>query len=211
MKILAFSPHPDDAEVLMGGTIARYTQKGHDVRVVLVTIPNQKKERVEEAKAAAKILGADLLILDVDPYKLTFNRDIVESFDSILNDFLPDAIYTCWVHDSHQDHVAVSQAAIASARNASCPIYMYDQALPSGTTPYSFRAQSFVDISDTIDTKIQAVRSHKTQINKYSNSWVQGIKGRAAYWGFSINAQYAEAFEVVKEIREIGREIRPEL
>ena len=50
MNVIVFSPHPDDAEVMMGGTIARYAQKGHNVSIVLVTVPNQKEKRREESK-----------------------------------------------------------------------------------------------------------------------------------------------------------------
>ena len=204
MNIIVFSPHPDDAETLMGGTIAKYARNGHSVCIVLVAVPNQKKERVEEARIAAGILGADLHVLDLDPYKMAFNRELVEVFDNVLKDFPPDVIYTSWIHDSHQDHVAISQATIAASRKSSCPLYMYDQALPSGMTPYSFRAQSFVDISETISTKVDAVCAHRSQVAIFGDNWVLGIKGRAAYWGFSIGTEYAEAFEVVKEIREIA-------
>ncbi len=107
-------------------------------------------------------------------------------------------------HDSHQDHIAVSQATVAASRKSSCPLYMYDQALPSGMTPYSFRAQSFVDISETIDVKTAAVMAHKSQVAIFGDYWIRGMKGRAAYWGFSLGVQYAEAFEVVKEIQEIA-------
>ena len=116
MNVLVFSPHPDDAEVLVGGTIARCTQKGHDVLIVTVTVPNQKEIRVEESERAAAILGARLKVLDLNPYELVFNRRLVEIFDNVLADFQPDVIYTSWIHDSHQDHVTVAQATIAAAR-----------------------------------------------------------------------------------------------
>ena len=80
---------------------------------------------------------------------------------------------------------------------------MYEQALPSGLTPYAFRAQVFVDISDTIETKIKSVLAHNSQVQNFSEQWVQGIRGRATYRGFQINVEYAEAFEVVKEIKQI--------
>ena len=203
MKIIAFSPHPDDAEVLMGGTIAKYAQKGHDVLIVVVTIPNQEEKRVEESKKAAAILGARLSILNLNPYELAFNRNLVQIFDNILKDFPPDIIYTSWIHESHQDHTAVSKATIAAARKNACSLYMYEQALPSGLTPYAFKAQAFVDISDTIETKIESVLAHDSQVQNFSEQWIQGIRARATYRGFQINVEYAEAFEVVKEIKEL--------
>lgn len=200
MKIVVFSPHPDDAEVLMGGTIAKYTQKGHEVLMVVVAIPNQADIRKEESKEAATILGARLSILDIDPYELAFNRRLVQIFDRVIEDFPPDIIYTNWICDSHQDHVAVAQATIASARKNKCSLYMYEQALPSGLTPHAFRAQAFVDISDTIKVKIESVLAHKSQVQDFGEQWIQSIKARATYMGFRINAKYAEAFEIVKEI-----------
>ncbi len=203
MNILVFSPHPDDAEVLMGGTIARYTQKGHDVLIVVVTIPSQKEKRIEESEKAAAILGARISVLDLDPYELVFNRKLVEVFDEVIKDFPPDIIYTSWIHDSHQDHVAVSEATIAAARKNNCSLYMYEQALPSGLTPYAFRAQAFVDVSDTMELKIKSVLAHESQVQNFSEQWIQGILARATYMGFQINVKYAEAFEVVKELKEI--------
>jgi len=203
MNIIVFSPHPDDAEVLMGGTIAKYAQNGHDVLIVVVTIPNQEEKRREESRDAAVILGARLSILDLNPYKLMFNRELVEIFDKVIKDFPPDIIYTSWIYDSHQDHITVSKATIAAARKNACSLYMYEQALPSGLTPYAFRAQAFVDISDTIELKIKSVSAHKSQVQSFSEQWIQGIIAKATYMGFQINVKYAEAFEIVKEIKEI--------
>jgi len=200
---MVFSPHPDDAEVLMGGTIAKYTKRGHCVLIVVVTIPNKKEIRIEESKNAAEILGSQLLIMDLEPNELLFNRKLVDSFDRIVQDFSPDILYTSWLHDSHQDHIAVSQAAIASARKNNCSVYMYEQALPGGLSPGAFRAQAFVDISDTIELKIKSVLAHVSQIQNFSEQWIDGIKGRAAYMGFRINSRYAEAFEIIKEIKRI--------
>lgn len=203
MNIIVFSPHPDDAEVLVGGTIARYTQKGHNVLIVVVTVPNQKEKRGEESREAAAILGARQSILEINPYELAFDRRTVEIFDNVLKNFPPDVIYTSWIHDSHQDHINVAMATIAAARKNNCSLYMYEPALPSGLTPFAFRPQMFIDISDTIELKIKSVLAHNSQFQNFSEQWVQGIRARATYMGFRINAKYAEAFEVVKEIKEI--------
>jgi len=203
MNIIVFSPHPDDAEIVMGGTIAKYTQKGHDVLIVVVTIPNQGDVREKEARKAAEILGARLSTLGLDPHEIAFTRRLVEAFDGVIKDFPPDIIYTSWLHDSHQDHVAVSKAVVAASRHTNSALYMYEQEIPSGVTPEAFRAQAFVDISDVIDMKIKAVLAHESQFLKYGQGWIDAINGRANYWGFRINVKCAEAFEVVKEIKSI--------
>lgn len=205
MKVLAFSAHPDDVEVGMGGAIAKYSQKKYDVFIVVVTIPNNKEARWKEAENAAKILGAELIILDLNPNNLIFSRELVLRLDEVIRDVSPDVVYTQWNHDSHQDHVAVSSATIASTRKNNCSLYMYEQTIPGGIVSYGFRPQLFIDISDTIDMKIKSVLAHESQVKINNEWWVYGIRGRAMYRGYQMNVKFAEAFEVVKEIKEIKK------
>ena len=203
MRVLAFGAHPDDIEVGMGGTIARYTNGKHEVLIVIVTIPDKKEERWKEAENAAKILGAELMILDINPEELVLSYELVSKFDKIINDYFPDIVYTHWNHDSHQDHVIVANGVIASTRKNKCSVHMYEQTIPGGIVPYSLRAQVFVDISNVIDTKIKSVMAHRSQIMNNGEWWLYGIKGRATFRGYQIDLRYAEVFEVVKEIKKI--------
>ena len=203
MRVLAFGAHPDDIEVGMGGAIARYSKNKYDVIMVIATIPNKREVRWKEAENAAKILGAELLILDIVPDKMVFSRELVRRFDEVIKAHSPDIVYTHWNHDSHQDHVAVANAVIASTRKNNCSLYMYEQTIPGGIVPYGFRTQSFVDISEEIDIKISSIMAHKSQVGMNGEWWLYGVKGRAIYRGYQINVKYAEAFEVVKEIKSI--------
>ena len=203
MRVLAFGAHPDDIEVGMGGAIAKYSKNKYDVLMVIATIPNEKEVRWKEAENAAKILGAELLIVDIDPNKMVFSRELVRRFDKVTREYSPDIIYTQWNHDSHQDHVAVANAVIASTRKNKSSLYMYEQTIPGGIVPYGFRTQSFVDISEMIETKINSVMAHKSQVKINNEWWLYGIRGRAMYRGYQINVKFAEAFEVVKEIKNI--------
>ncbi|RLG29005.1 hypothetical protein DRN97_12575 [Methanosarcinales archaeon] len=203
MRVLAFGAHPDDIEVGMGGTIARYSKNKHDVIMVIATIPNKKNIRQKEAENAAEILGAELLILDIDPNRMIFSRELVRRLDEVIQEYSPDIVYTHWNHDSHQDHVAVANAVIAATRKNNCSLYMYEQTIPGGIVPYGFRTQSFVDISEVIDTKIDAIMAHESQVAMNGEWWLYGVKGRAMYRGYQINVRYAEAFEVVKEVKKI--------
>jgi LmbE family N-acetylglucosaminyl deacetylase len=203
MRVLAFGAHPDDIEVGMGGAIAKYSKNKYDVLMVVATVPNKKEVRWKEAENAAKILGVELLILDIDPDKMVFSRELVRGFDKVTREYSPDIVYTQWNHDSHQDHVAVANAVIASTRKNNCSLYMYEQTIPGGIVPHGFRTQSFVDISETIETKINSVMAHKSQVRLNNEWWLYGIRGRAMYRGYQINVKFAEAFEVVKEIKKI--------
>ncbi|MFH1836252.1 MAG: PIG-L family deacetylase [Methanobacteriota archaeon] len=203
MKILAFGAHPDDLEVGMGATIAKHSDSGDEVLMVVALIPNNPSERLKESENAAKILGAKVKFLDIKPDEFSNNRRIVEKFDEIVQEFKPDIIYTHWIHDSHQDHITVGNATLAAARRNTCSVYMYEQTIPGGIVPYGFKPQMFIDVSSVIDKKIESVLSHKSQIDANGDNWVYGIKGRAQYRGYQINTKFAEAFEVVKEIKAI--------
>jgi len=203
MKVLIFGAHPDDVEVGMGGTIAKYAEKGHKVLVVIATIPNNKKIREKEAKASAKFLGAQLLLLNIKPEEIIFSRKLVSIFDQVIKDFSPDVVYMHWNHDSHQDHVAVANTIIASTRKNNSSLYMYEQTIPGGNVPYGFKLQMFVDITDVIEKKIESIRMHKSQLKVNGDWWIYGVKGRASYRGYQINVKYAEAFEIVRYLKEI--------
>lgn len=208
MKILVFGAHPDDMEVGMGGTIARHASMGDEVLMCVATVPSLGDTRRNEARRGAEILGARLHLLDIPAGELEYNRETVRRVDKILNDFDPDVIYTQWDQDSHQDHNAISRSVISAARKNRCSLLMYEQTIPGGIVPGGFRDQSFVDISDFIERKIESIRAHRSQWQIHGDRWLQGVRGRASYRGFQINVEYAEAFEVIKEIETFFRHRR---
>lgn len=200
MRVLAFGAHPDDIEIGMGGTIARHASAGDRVVMVVVTIPNNREVRRDEAERAAGVLGADLTILDIPLDELGHSRTIVKRFDKLLETVNPDVIYTHWNMDSHQDHNAVSLATITASRDNTCAVLMYEQTIPGGIVPWAFRAQSYVDISPYMPMKMESIAMHKSQVRANGDLWIQGVKGRAMYRGYQVNAEFAEAFEVVKSV-----------
>jgi LmbE family N-acetylglucosaminyl deacetylase len=202
MRILIFSPHPDDAEISMGGTIAKYVKLEHKVLTAIVTMPD--KNRVIESRKSLRILGSDYQYLNINPYELSNNRMYIEMFDKVINVYSPDVIYTSWNNDAHQDHSIVASITMASARKNLCSLYMYSPVLPSGITTHLFRSQLFVDVTDFIELKKQSLLAHKSQYNKYGDGWINGVISLAAYTGARINVKYAEAFEVVKTIYKDG-------
>jgi LmbE family N-acetylglucosaminyl deacetylase len=201
MRIIVFGAHPDDMEIGMGGTIAKHVEVGDDLLMVVATVPNHRELRMEEARAGAEVLGARLEILDIPPDDLGVNRRTIREFDRLLGSIDPHLVYTHWDQDSHQDHNAVSRAILAAGRRNRCSVLMYEQTIPGGVTPGGFKAQSFVDITDYIDRKCRSILVHRTQIDQNGGDWwLDGVRGRAMYRGYQMNARFGEAFEVVKEI-----------
>ena len=213
LNILVLSPHADDAEIAMGGTIAKYVDEGHKVTIITAILPKENKEgkiddfmsrnRVKEQENSAKILGAKIDILDLDAYDFSFNRKYIKIFDKKINEYNPDIIFSCWEHDTHQDHKSLANILFAATRKNNISINLYEVMIPGGLNTYSFNPQYFIDISKYIDKKIEAIKSYKSVFDKNKknyNQYFDTIKGRAKFRGGVIGVDYAEAFVVAKKI-----------
>lgn len=205
MKILVVGAHPDDIEPQMGGTIAKFTKKGYEVVIIQFTDTGEKEKdiRNRESLKSAEILGAKIKYLHYEQNNFIFKRELVQKLDNIIAEYQPDEIYTCWEHDSHQDHQTVSKIVLAASRKNIANVYFFEPIIPGGITPYGFKSNYFIDISDTIDTKIKSIKAYNSQLNKFGDNWIHAIYGRAKLRGFQINVSYAEAFHIVKKINKI--------
>ncbi len=207
-RIIVFGAHPDDAEIGAGGTIATYVQRGHRVVMVNLRVPggsddavhHDRERRRAEADRAAGTLGAELLSFGLSRDAIQPDARLVTAIDQLLGNVQPTAVYTHWLGDSHPEHVALSRAVLAATRRNRCSVYMYETTIPGGISAHAFRPQKFIDISDTIDTKMASLESYETQLERYGREWLEAIRGRAAHRGFQIGRRYAEAFQVIKEL-----------
>ena len=212
-NIIALSPHADDVEIAMGGTIAKYINEGHNVTIITAILPKENidgnidnfmsKNRREEQEKAAKILGANLEILNLDPYDFCFNRKYVKLFDQKILGYEPDVIFSCWEHDTHQDHKNLANILFAVTRKNNISMNMYEAMLPGGLNTHSFNPQYFVNISKYVDVKTEAIKAYKSVFEKKKNNYSKyfdSIVGRAKFRGEVICLDYAEAFVVVKRI-----------
>lgn len=198
-SILVFGAHPDDVEIGMGGTIRRLANEGHDVYICIATIPDHHEERLAESRRAAEILGAkEVFLLPISISELGYNRKTIGLVDEMIAKVKPYAVFTHWIEDSHQDHVNFSKCIVAATRKNHFHVFMYENTIPGGLTTGAFRAQFFIDISKTIDSKLKSIEAHASQIRRNGDWWIHGIKGRAMYRGYQIHANYAEAFEIIK-------------
>ena len=201
--ILLFGGHPDDIEIGMGGTAKKLSAGGREVvACIAATVPKQAALRKKEAARAAQILGIKTLIFLPVPFKkFGFNRETVGALDTLITRVAPSAVFTHSLGDSHQDHLALTNAVLSAARRNDFSVFLYEQIIPGGITPTPFRPHFFVDISSHIEDKIRAIEAHKSQVKKYGAGWLEGIRGKAHYRGNQIQTRFAEAFEAVK-IRE---------
>jgi LmbE family N-acetylglucosaminyl deacetylase len=201
--IIAFGAHPDDLEIGMGGTIAKLSAMGYNVQPVIATLPNfvksdTKEGRKSESMLSAKVMGCKSpIFLDLFPEQMVFGRKLVALIDSLITEHKPDSVFTQWHGDSHQDHQILTSSVISACRNQN-NLFMYETTIPGGITQNSFRPQLFVDITETIDIKKNALECFQSQFIRCGEIWIPAVIGRCSFRGYQVDAKYAEAFEVVK-------------
>lgn len=130
-----FGAHPDDIEIGMGGTVAKFPKDKYDVTLVIMTLPNftdidKKDQRRQEATMSAKAMGVKApIFLDLVPEEVAFSRQLVTRIDKLISEYKPEAVFTQWIGDSHQDHYILTKAVMAAARDAS-DLFMYETTIP---------------------------------------------------------------------------------
>ncbi len=204
-RILILAPHTDDGELGCGGTISRFAEEGNDVYYIAFSTaeqslpPNFPSNTLEiEVKAATKVLGIlpkNLVIFKHEVRKLNYIRqEILEELIKLRKDIQPSLIFLPSPNDLHQDHHTVSEEGIRAFKNSS--ILGYELLWNN----ISFNTQSFVILSEKhVNTKVKALMEYKSQHHrKYLTK--EFITGWARTRGTQINADFAEAFEVVRWI-----------
>lgn len=217
MRVLAVGAHPDDLEILCGGTLARFAARG-DVVVMLVMTDGSAGHaeigavelaaiREREARAAAAVIGAELVWLGL-PDEFVFNdeptrRRLLEAIRAAQ----PDLILTHEPEDYHPDHRATSRAVfdasfvmgLPNVQTASpphpgvAPLFYFDTLAGVG-----FQPAEYVDITPTFATKQAMLAAHESQV-----AWLRHhdaidiqafMETVARFRGLQCGSQYAEAF-----------------
>jgi len=198
--VLAIGAHPDDLEIGVGGTLARFARAGARVVMAVVSIPNDFETRLSEARSGAKILGADLRVLlnggrccrveDLKTY------EIVTLLDALVKELGPAAVLTHGSADFHRDHVLVHNAALATQRLRFFDLFCY---YPTNCRPVqtAFLPRVYVNVSQTIDTKIEAIEAHASQFG-CRGLGIDIYRETARAQGRIVGVDYAEGLDVVR-------------
>ena len=210
MRVMAIGAHSDDAELACGGTLASAVAHGHDVKLLVLTessyvglhgdVLRTKDEARDEALDAAKVLGVeadDVRFLPFPTRDLPYTSETIVAVEKEMNQFRPDVVLTHWPFDTHQDHRNAALTTISAGRYYNS-ILMYEPMMPSGRSYVGFRPQVYVDISDFIEQKLEALRRHASQYAKYGDDWLSAVESRCRLRGFEIGCKYAEAFEAAR-------------
>lgn len=195
--VLAFGAHPDDLEIGAGGLLARLSADGADVTMAIVAVPNQFEVRRAEARAGADAIGADLMFLfDEKPVRVEDvpMYELVRRFDQLVGDLRPDLVITHSANDLHWDHGLVHRATVSALRRTPCDLLAYLSS-PEMNAHARCVGECFADVTKSIDTKLDAIRCHSSQLGKFD---LESSRDLARAMGRISGYEYAEAYQVMR-------------
>lgn len=214
MKVLVYAPHNDDEVLGVGGTIAKLADEGHEVYICEVTrgLNQENVDRLRsEAKKAHDILGVkEIFFLDLPVVQLKnlSVRELNKKFLDITKEISPDIAFIPHKGDMHIDHYEVAMAAMVALRPVELPglkaIYAYETLsetewnIPSAEN--FFVPNVWVDISDYIEKKKEAMVCYQSQIREFPNPRsTKAIEALSQYRGSTICKKNAEAFMLIRQ------------
>ena len=228
-RLLAVGAHPDDIDFGLGGTVTSLVNQGTEVVYCVITdgdaggfdptvprseIPNIRRN---EQRAAADILGvACVHFLGYRDGQLTVTQELRRDISRIIRKETPDVVVIQspirnidQMYASHPDHIAAGEAAMAAiypdSRNPFAhPSLVADEDLPAWTVPQTWvtnypEPNYWVDITETFDRKIAALRAHVSQ-TEHMTDLAERMRSRAeltAADGDLPSGHTAEAFRVL--------------
>lgn len=218
--VLIVAAHTDDEVLGCGGTIAKHVSRNDVVRAVFLAdgVTSRLKASAEElakrnvaAAKAHQVLGLDRSYMlgfpDNCMDKVPF-LEIVQKLESILIEVQPQVVYTHHVGDLNIDHRITHQAVLTACRpvpNASVKeIYAFEVlSSTEWNTPgfAPFMPNVFVDISDQLEVKMEAVAAYEMEmrLEPHSRS-AMNVRRLAEFRGSCVGVRAAEAFSVIRKI-----------
>ena len=175
LDILCFGPHPDDAEIGMGGTLAKHAAMGYRVGIIDLTRGEMStngtpEERREEAREAGRILGLSVREnLALPDFGIDPSHDQILKVAAAIRTFRPAVVACPYWEDRHPDHVRASRLLTEGVFAAGLrKVHPESDPHRVPRTLYYFintdREPTFlVDVSDVYEIKLRSLAAHKSQ------------------------------------------------
>jgi N-acetylglucosamine malate deacetylase 1 len=218
MRVLAAGAHPDDLEVLCGGTLARFVAEGHEVVMCNAALGNRgsfehssseiAEIRLREARRAAELAGAEHVTLgftdgEVDASDRAQRLAVVD----LVREVRPDLILTHSPNDYMSDHNEVSKLVFDCSFHATLPLLETGKPHHDTITPIyymdtvmglGFLPTEYVDVTSTIESKVAMLEAHKSQLTWLREhdgvDIVEQMRTATRFRGQQCGVDYAEGF-----------------
>ena len=205
-NILVFCSHPDDLDISMGGSVAKFSKEGNNIVVVIFSygeLSHLKEEiiktkREREARNSGRVLGYnDIQFFGLPDSKISSKIEemgIKDKIKELIIKYKPIKVFTHNPSDPMPDHNAVNSVVIKAIKELKTriPLYGFDV-----WNLYNLKERDrplyFVDISDTFWTKVKALSMFKTQLHVMLY-FLPIVFLRAKFAGRKNHCKYAERF-----------------
>jgi LmbE family N-acetylglucosaminyl deacetylase len=223
-QVMVITPHPDDAEFGVAGTVARWVIEGKSVIYVVCTSgdkgtsdPNMKPDelariREQEQLAATKLLGvSEVIFLRYPDQTLEDTTEFRKDLVRLIRLYQPETVVTADPYRRyiwHRDHRITGQVTLDAVFPYARDRLTYPDLLEEGLEPHKVKevllwgtedANYRSDITDTFDIKVDALRCHQSQIGDYLSP---EMKERLRQWFKELakeeDFELAEAFHRVE-------------
>lgn len=229
MRILCIYAHPDDTEFTIGGSVARWADEGAEITYCIITdgaagsnepdvdLKELARTREAEQRAAAAVLGVkDVLFLGHPDGTLEPTIGLRRDLTRLIRQLRPHRVVcgdpTAYFYGdgyiNHPDHRAAAEAATYAVFPSAVTRPIFPELLAEGYEPHQVRElyissalqpDTYVDISSTVERKIESLRCHKSQVDPGDGQWVREW---ASETGKAADLTYAEAFRVMKLVQD---------
>jgi LmbE family N-acetylglucosaminyl deacetylase len=224
-KILVVAAPPDDEILGCGGTIAKYIKNGAQVKTIILArgvssryekLGSHVKKLQSKLQKSSVLANRAIGVRDISFYDLPDNEfdtksllSLVKILEKEITKFMPDKIFTHFIHDLNIDHQYVGKATITAARpefyNSVSEILFFEI---NSSTDYQvnsngmqFQPNFFVDIANTLKDKKNALNFYKSEMKKYPHSRsVKAVINKNISIGNTFGLNACEAFQIVRKL-----------
>ncbi len=197
--MLGLGAHPDDLEIGCGGSLAVARSTGAQVHSVVLSRcedenPDEDRDRREqEFLAASAILGTKPQVFEIPDREFPeHRREIMLILERLQEQLRPDVVFLPSLDDPHQDHNTLAHAVVRTFRRKET-LLQYE-ILRHGS--HTFTPTLFVDITETLATKLRALSEYKSQLNTRPYFDEDSFRSLARTRGAQSGCEYAEGFMV---------------
>ena len=218
-KTLVVAAHPDDEVLGCGGLIAKLINQGEQVRVVFIaegtscryeSLNKKVQEEINFRNQCSIEAMRSLGVSSHNFYNLPCGRldkepiiEITKIIEKEMSDYMPTTVLTHSSNDVHIDHKITYRAVVQATRPVGKIVknLLSFEILSSTEWNYTeaFKPNIFVDVTSTINAKINAMHCYSTEQPKYPHPRSdRGIRSLASMRGSQSGVEYAEGFKIIR-------------